>query len=156
MNTSTYSTILIIALFVLAAIFSSCDSNVADSSNILSENIGYANAEAAADTFEVLDDLYSASSGTITVTYLGEQVVTNYPSILDAFAVAATVASDINNDDDIQLNATIPDYSEPKIRIRERRTGAQYNGNPVYLSDSNSTNHIKLSDSVIYLTDGED
>lgn len=33
MNTSTYSTFLIITLFVLAAIFSSCDSNVADSNS---------------------------------------------------------------------------------------------------------------------------
>lgn len=154
MRTTINSYLYIISLFVTAVFLSSCDSSVTDSS-IPNASIGYANAVAAADTFEVLDDFYSASGGNITVTYLGEQVVTNYSSTWESFDVAATIASDINNDNDIQLYATIPDYSEPKVRVRERRTGSQYNGNPVYLSDSNSTNHIKLSDNVIYLSGGE-
>lgn len=145
----------IISLFVLAVIFSSCDSSVTDSP-IHQASVGFANVEAVADTFRVLDDIYSAAGGSVTVTYLGEQVSTNYTSTWTPLSVAATLALNINNDDDIQLYATVVDYSKAEVRVRERRTGSQYIGNPVYLSDSNSTNHIKLSDSVIYLAEPEE
>lgn len=49
----------ILLLFVLVAIFSSCDSGVTDSTDILSAKIGPANVEAAADTFDVDDNIYT-------------------------------------------------------------------------------------------------
>lgn len=144
-------------VFVIAAFLSSCDSSVTDSDNILSENIGFANAEAAADTFQIQSDIYSAADGTITVEYLGEEVSIDYKSSWSLQDIAGTLCLAIKDDEDIEILATNINYfPEPSIRVRERRDGAQYNGNPVYLSDSNSTNHVKLSHSVIYLTGGED
>lgn len=155
MKTSTFSYIYISILFAMAAILSSCDSSVTDSS-IPQSSIGYANAEAAKATFRVLSDSYTASSGTVTVTYLGDDVSVNYTSTWDPIDVAATLVNNINNDNDIKLDATVVNYSTAEVEVREERTGSQYNGNPVYLNDSIRSNHIKLSDSVINLADGED
>lgn len=139
----------------MAAIFSSCDSSVTDSS-LPQASVGYANTVVVADTFQVLDDIYTASSGTVTVTYLGDDVSVNYSSTWDPLDVAATLVNNINNDNDIKLDATVIDYSNAIVRVEEERTGSQYEGNPVYLNDNKRSNHIKLSDSVIYLEEPED
>jgi phage tail sheath gpL-like len=103
-----------------------------------------------------LDDIYTASSGTVTVTYLGDDVSVNYTSTWDPIDVAATLVNNINTDNDIQLTATVENYSNATVRVTEKRTGDEYNDNPVYLNDSKRSNHIKLSDSVIYLGGGSD
>lgn len=103
-----------------------------------------------------MDDIYTASSGTVTVTYLGDDVSVNYSSTWDPLDVAATLVNNINNDNDIKLDATVIDYSNAIVRVEEERTGSQYEGNPVYLNDNKRSNHIKLSDSVIYLEEPED
>lgn len=146
----------ILSLFVLAAMFSSCDSGVTDSTDILSAKIGPANVEAAADTFDVDDNIYSPTTGSVTVTYLGEQVTTNFTSTWSVTTLAVNIAQDINTDPDIQLYATVPDYSEGLVRVRERRTGAEYNGNPVYINDNNQYAHLKVIEQVVYLQGGED
>lgn len=70
----------ILSLLLLAGFFSSCDTGVTDSTDILSAKAGSANADAAFATFQVQSDAYTASSGTVTGTYLGEAVQTNYTS----------------------------------------------------------------------------
>lgn len=43
----------IISLFILATIFSGCNSGVTDSGNVLSENVGFENATEAEAFFDV-------------------------------------------------------------------------------------------------------
>lgn len=96
------------------------------------------------------------TTGSVTVTYLGEQVTTNFTSTWSVTTLAVNIAQDINTDPDIQLYATVPDYSEGLVRVRERRTGAEYNGNPVYINDNNQYAHLKVIEQVVYLQGGED
>lgn len=106
----------------------------------------------AQTTFGISEIQNTPTSGSVTVQYLGEQVTTNYTSSWNAYAVANTIGSNINNDSDIDLTATV---NGTTVTVTEKRDGCAYNGNSVYVSHTNGT-HITVNNDVFIMTGGED
>ncbi len=90
------------------------------------------------------------ANGSVTVQYLGEQVTTNYTSTWNAYAVANTISSNINNDSNIQLTATVNGTS---VIVTEKRDGCERNGNNVYVSHTNGT-HITVNNDTFLMAGG--
>lgn len=93
------------------------------------------------------------ADGSITVKYQGEQVTSYYSMHQPASTVAYSVSSDINNDPDIQLTATVP--SSGIVLVTEKRDGCEYNGNSVYVSHTNGT-HVTVNNSSFLMAGGTD
>ncbi|MDX1637157.1 MAG: hypothetical protein R3281_04245 [Balneolaceae bacterium] len=104
------------------------------------------NPTPAETEFTVTNISNPPASGSITVDYEGDQVTTNYSSYMGASQVAYAISSEINNDPDIQITATVPSGST--VLLTEKRSGCEYNGNTVYVLHTNGT-HISVNDTFI-------
>lgn len=102
--------------------------------------------------FEVVEVSNPPAGGSVTVKYLGVQITTSYSGTWDKYAVAHTISSNINNNSNIQLTASV---NGSTVRITEKRDGCTYNGNPVYVSHTNGT-HISVNDDTFHMANGHD
>lgn len=109
-------------------------------------------AEPAFTEIEIQNTGNQPSSGSVTVTYQGIQVTTNYTSSWNTIAVANTISHNINNNSNIQLTATV---NGSTVRLTEKRDGCAYNGNLVSVSHTNGT-HITVNSDSFYMADGHD
>jgi hypothetical protein len=101
----------------------------------------------------VLDLSSPPANGSITISYEGKQVQTQYNSSQTATTVAYAIYSNINQSPDIQLTAAVP--SPGTLVLTEKRDGCDYNGNMVAVSESQGT-HIGLNSDTFVMRGGED
>lgn len=160
MNKSTY--LYLIPLTILAVIFSNCDSSVTNSNNdplSVSESEGNANIEIAMSgtpaymEFTVQGTGNPPENGSVGVWYEGIKVTTHYLSTWTPQDIAWSISNTINTDSDIQLSGTVPTGST--VRLTEKRTGSEHNGNPVYVTHTNDT-HITVNGYLFFMHSGTD
>lgn len=101
----------------------------------------------------VLDLSNPPANGSITISYEGKQVQTQYSSSQSADYVAYAIYGNFNQSPDIQLTASVP--SPGTLLLTEKRDGCEYNGNMVTVSESQGT-HIGLNNDTFVMRGGED